>query len=299
MKSRRGNIFGVLAILLWASLALFSILTTRIPAFELTAIAFFVASFIGLILLKKQNIKIKELFKIEPKVWLIGIVGLFGYHFFYFLAIKNAPAVEANLLNYLWPLLIVLFSAFLPNERLRWFHIVGALLGLIGAFLLVSKGGSFNFEAEYFWGYVFALIAALTWSSYSVLSRTLSHIPTYAVTGFCIATVILSSICHLIFETTVIPNQTELFGALMLGLGPVGGAFYLWDYGVKNADIKLLGSISYFTPLLSTLLLVVLGYAQFTTAITLACIFIILGSFISSAQYLKSIKKIFFKVKEK
>jgi drug/metabolite transporter (DMT)-like permease len=109
------------------------------------------------------------------------------------------------------------------------------------------------------------------------------------------ATAILSGICHFIFETTVIPNTTELFGILMLGLGPVGGAFYLWDFSVKNADIKLLGSISYFTPLLSTLLLVVLGYAEFTTAVTLACIFIIVGSFISSAQYLKSIKKFFFK----
>ncbi|MFA9239134.1 MAG: DMT family transporter [Candidatus Paceibacteria bacterium] len=295
MQSKKGNVYGVLAILLWGSLALLSILTTNIPAFQLTAMAFFIASFIGIILLKKQNIKLKELFRIPLKVWFIGVFGLFGYHFFYFLAIKNAPVVEANLLNYLWPLLIVLFSSFLPNEKLRWFHILGALFGLIGAFLLVSKDGSFSFEIQYIWGYIFALIAAFTWSLYSVISRTFAYVPTYAVTGFCIVTAVLSTICHLIFEITVIPNQSELFGALMLGLGPVGGAFYLWDYGVKNADIKLLGSISYFTPLLSTFILVSLGYANFTLSITLACIFIILGSFISSAQYLKAIKKFLFR----
>ena len=295
MQSKKGNIYGVLAILLWGSLPLLSILTTNIPAFQLTAMAFFIASFIGIILLKKQNIKLKELFRIPLKVWFIGVFGLFGYHFFYFLAIKNAPVVEANLLNYLWPLLIVLFSSFLPNEKLRWFHILGALFGLIGAFLLVSKDGSFSFEIQYIWGYIFALIAAFTWSLYSVISRTFAYVPTYAVTGFCIVTAVLSTICHLIFEITVIPNQSELFGALMLGLGPVGGAFYLWDYGVKNADIKLLGSISYFTPLLSTFILVSLGYANFTLSITLACIFIILGSFISSAQYLKAIKKFLFR----
>lgn len=294
MEAKRGNIFGILAILLWASLGLFSIITTNIPAFQLTAMSFFVASFIGLLLLKKQRVHVKELFKISPKVWFIGITGLFGYHFFYFLAMKNAPAVEANLLNYLWPLLIVVFSALLPNEKLKWYHILGTLLGLAGAFLLVSKDGSFNFEVQYMWGYVFALIAALTWSSYSVISRTLSHIPTYAVTGFCIATVLFSTLCHLIFEVTVIPSSLELFGALMLGLGPVGGAFYLWDYGVKNADIKLLGSISYFTPLLSTLLLVFLGYANFTLGVVLACFFIVLGSFVSSAQYLKLIKNLLF-----
>ena len=295
MQVKRGNIYGVFTILLYSSLALFSIFTSNIPAFELTSLSFFVASFVGLAFLKKQKVHISKLIKIPAKAWIIGISGLFGYHFFYFLAIKNAPAVEANLINYLWPLLIVIFSSFLPNEKLRWFHILGTIFGLLGAFLLVSKGGSFSFEAEYFWGYVFAIIAALIWSSYSVISRTLSHIPTYAVTGFCMATAVLSGICHFIFETTVIPNATELFGILMLGLGPVGGAFYLWDYAVKNADIKLLGSISYFTPLLSTLLLVFLGYAEFTTAVTLACIFIIIGSFVSSAQYLKAIKNFFFK----
>lgn len=295
MQVKRGNIYGVFTILLYSSLALFSIFTSNIPAFELTSLSFFVASFVGLAFLKKQKIHISKLIKIPVKAWIIGISGLFGYHFFYFLAIKNAPAVEANLINYLWPLLIVIFSSFLPNEKLRWFHILGTIFGLLGAFLLVSKGGSFSFEAEYFWGYIFAIIAALIWSSYSVISRTLSHIPTYAVTGFCMATAVLSGICHFIFETTVIPNATELFGILMLGLGPVGGAFYLWDYAVKNADIKLLGSISYFTPLLSTLLLVFLGYAEFTTAVTLACIFIIIGSFVSSAQYLKAIKNFFFK----
>ena len=295
MQVRRGNINGIITILLYSSLAILSIFTASIPAFELTSMAFFVASFVGLAILKKQKVHVKQLFKIPAKAWIIGISGLFGYHFFYFLAIKNAPAVEANLINYLWPLLIVIFSSFLPNEKLRWFHILGAILGLIGAFLLVSKGGSFSFETQYMWGYIFAVTSALIWASYSVISRTLSHIPTFAVTGFCIATAMLSGICHFIFETTVIPNSTELFGILMLGLGPVGGAFYLWDYAVKNADIKLLGSISYFTPLLSTLLLVLLGYAEFTTAVTLACIFIIVGSFISSAQYLKAIKNFFFK----
>lgn len=292
MNSKRGNIFGVLAILLWASLGLFSILTKDIPPFELVSLSFCIAFFIGLILLKKQKVKFSKLFEQPLKVWIIGVCGLFGYHFFYFLGIKNAPVVEANLINYLWPLLIVLFSSFLPNERLRWFHILGASLGLFGAIFLVTKGASFNFEKEYMWGYLFALIAAFIWSSYSVISKTLSHVPTYSVTGFCMITAVLSFLCHLLFEQTVIPTSLELLGIIMLGLGPVGGAFYLWDYGVKNADIKLLGSISYFTPLLSTLLLVALGYATFSFSIALACIFIVLGSFISSFEYIKGILKL-------
>ncbi len=291
----KGNIFGLFTILLWSSLALFTVLSGSIPPFQLLTISFFIASFIGLVMLKKQKKSIKDLFKIPLKVYFIGVYGLFGYHFFYFVAIKNAPAVEANLLNYLWPLLIVIFSAFLPNEKLKWYHVLGTFLALIGAFLLVSKGGKLEFEEEYTFGYISALIAAFIWSSYSVISKTLKAIPTYAVTGFCLLTAFLSLLAHLALEQTVIPSSTQVLASIMLGLGPVGGAFYLWDFAVKNGDIKILGSLSYLAPLLSTLILVFMGVASMTTAIALACGFIIAGSIISSKEYMKVLTKFFVK----
>ena len=295
-KNTKGNLLGLLTILLWSSLALFTVLSGDIPPFQLLAISFFIASFIGFFILKKQNKSLKDLSKIPLKVYFIGIYGLFGYHFFYFVAIKNAPAVEANLLNYLWPLLIVVFSAFLPNEKLKWYHILGTLLALIGAFLLVIKGGKLDFQEEYIKGYISALIAALIWSSYSVISKTLKHIPTFAVTGFCFLTAIFALIAHLILEQTVVPSFTQFFAAVMLGLGPVGGAFYLWDFAVKNGDIKVLGSLSYLAPLLSTLILVFVGISNLTTSVVVACILIVLGSIISSKEYIKVIKKLFIKL---
>ena len=291
----KGNLFGLITILLWSSLALFTVFSGNIPPFELLFLSFFVASIIGLFMMRKQNKRVKDLFKIPIKVYFIGVFGLFGYHFFYFLAIKNAPAVEANLINYLWPLLIVLFSSFLPNEKIKWYHLVGTLLALLGAFLLVSKGGSLEFEKRYLLGYIYALIAALIWSSYSVISKTLSHIPNFAVTGFCILTASFSFVAHLIFETTVYPNVIQFTSAILLGLGPVGGAFYLWDFAVKNADIKILGSLSYLAPLLSTLLLVIVGIATMNIYIALACFFIIFGSLVSSKEYIKIIKDFFIK----
>ncbi len=285
-SEKRGNFLGITAILLWATLGLFTVLTGDIPPFELVSISFFVASFIGVIMLKVQRHSFSLLFKVPWYAWIIGITGLFGYHFFYFFAIKNAPAVEANLLNYLWPLLIVLFSSLLPNEKLRWFHVIGAFLGLIGAFLLVSKNGSLALDSQYTAGYIFAILAALTWSSYSVISRRLAHIPTYSVTGFCMATAVLSLLCHLAFEQTVIPTTAQLLAAIVLGLGPVGGAFYVWDYGMKGGDIKVLGSLSYFTPLLSTFLLILFSDALMTSTIVIACVLIVCGSLISSKEML-------------
>lgn len=286
---QRGNLFGIVAILLWATLASFGVLASSIPPFQITSMAFFVAFIIGALLWKKEGKGILVHLKWPLKVWIVGVSGLFGYHFFYFLAIQNAPAIEANLINYLWPLFIVLFSSFLPKESLKWFHVLGVFLGLIGVFFLVSKDGGLNFETQYINGYIYAFIAALAWSSYSVLSRLFGKVPTSAVGGFCGLTTILALLCHLAFETTVVPNTTEFLAIVALGLGPVGGAFFVWDYGVKKGDIQLLGTLSYSIPLLSTILLVLWGLSEPSSNIWLACLFIVLGSLISSLEHFKKL----------
>lgn len=287
----KGNLFGIAAILSWTTLGVFTVLTGDIPPFELVSLSLFVASIIGLIMLKVQRHSFILLFEVPLLAWIIGITGLFGYHFFYFFALKNAPIVEANLLNYLWPLLIVLLSSLLPNERLRWFHILGAIFGLIGAFLLVSKNGSLELNSQYSLGYIFAILAAFTWSSYSVISKKMSNIPTYSVTGFCIVASFLSLFCHFIFEQTIIPTTTQLIVIILIGLGPVGGAFYVWDYGMKNGNIKLLGSLAYFIPLFSTFLLIVFSSAKMSISIAIACILIVCGSLISSKELLLNMLK--------
>ena len=110
-----------------------------------------------------------------------------------------------------------------------------------------------------------ALCAALAWSSYSVLSRRFASVPSEAITGFCLVTAVLAGICHLVFEQTIWPAEPLQWAAVVgLSLGPVGLAFYVWDIGVKQGDIQVLGAASYLTPLLSTLVLILTGYAEYT-----------------------------------
>ena len=179
------TLIGFSAVLMWATLALLTDLSGTVPPFQLTAMAFTIAFFIGLSTWVRAGGPILRHLKLPWALWGLGIAGLFGYHFFYFLALRHAPAVEASLIAYLWPLLIVFFSALLPGERLRWFHGAGAIAGFLGAALLVTKGQGFSFEAQYTTGYLAALVCALTWSGYSILSRRFGAIPTHAVGGFC------------------------------------------------------------------------------------------------------------------
>jgi drug/metabolite transporter (DMT)-like permease len=220
----------------------------------------------------------------QPLVaWVVGVGGLFGYHALYFLALRFAPPAEAGLLNYLWPLLIVLFSSFLPGERLAAHHIIGALLGLAGTVLLLSGSGSGGFAPGQIPGLAAAFVAAFVWAAYSVMSRKLKAVPTDAVAGFCLATALLAALVHSMVETTVWPETIGQWLAITaLGVGPVGAAFFTWDIGMKRGDIRVLGAASYATPLLSTAFLIFAGFAKPSAAIAIAAILIAGGGLIAA-----------------
>jgi len=218
-----------------------------------------------------------------PLAWIVGVGGLFGYHALYFLALRFAPPAEAGLLNYLWPLLIVLFSSLLPGERLAPHHIIGALLGLVGTVLLFAGNSGSGFAPGQLPGLVAAFVAAFVWAAYSVMSRKLKSVPTDAVAGFCLATALLAAVVHGLVEVTVWPDTLAQWLAIVaLGVGPVGAAFYAWDVGMKRGDIRVLGAASYATPLLSTAFLIVAGFAKPSTTIAVAAVLIAGGGLIAA-----------------
>lgn len=288
-KRLKATLIGSTAVLMWGTLALFTTLTGTIPPFQLAAMSFGIASaFVGLKWLVRSEDVAKHL-RQPVGAWLLGTLGLFGYHFFYFMALRNAPPVEAGLIAYMWPLLIVVGSALLPGERLRWWHVVGALAGLAGAMLLITGGnGVSGFKSEFTFGYIMAGVCALTWSTYSVLNRRFGGVPTDTVGGFCAATTVLATICHLAFEITIWPaNGLEWLGVIGLGMGPVGAAFFTWDYGTKHGDIQVLGALAYGAPLISTVVLVIFGKGEATWAVAGGCVLIVGGALLASKQLLQ------------
>lgn len=284
----RATLVGFTAILMWGALALLTVWSGKVPPFQLVAMCFAIA-FTGALakwIATREN-PLSHLGRPGP-VWLLGVGGLFGYHFFYFMALRNAPPVEAGLIAYLWPLLIVVFSALLPGERLRWFHLAGALLGLGGSALLITGGGAVSFKSEFSLGYGAAAACALTWSSYSVISRRFGHVKTDTVGWFCGASAVLGLAAHLAFEETVWPRGAgQWLAVLGLGLGPVGLAFFVWDYGVKHGNIQALGVFSYAAPLISTLLLIAFGAADLTWVVAASCVAIVGGALLASKEIIR------------
>lgn len=277
----RATLIGFSAILLWSVLALLTTATAPVPPFLLNTLTFGIGGAVGLVWIAGGQ-GWARLRGVSWRIYAFGTAGLFGYHALYFSALRLAPAAEAGLIAYLWPLLIVLLSGLLPGERLRAGHIIGAGLGFAGAALILG-GGASGYDPAHLPGYLLALGCAVTWASYSVISRRLGAAPTETVAVFCLATAALSLPLHLVFETPAWPVSTAgWLAVLALGAGPVGIAFYTWDIGMKRGDIQLLGIASYAAPLFSTLALVAAGVTRPTGSLALAALAITLGAVLAA-----------------
>jgi drug/metabolite transporter (DMT)-like permease len=285
MTPVRATLFGLAAIVVWSLLAVLTVASGTVPPFQLAALTFAVGGGIGAVWIAATGTW--AVLRQPPKVWALGVTGLFGYHALYFIALRLAPPAEAGLLNYFWPLLIVLFSGLLPGERLRLHHVIGTLLGLLGTIILFMGQGLAP-ALKFIAGYGAAVCAAFVWAGYSVLSRRFASVPSAAVAGFCLATAALAALFHLALETTVWPHgAAQWLAVLALGIGPVGLAFYVWDIGVKRGDIKLLGVASYAAPILSTLALVLAGYAEPRATLWLAALLIAGGGLLAAKDMLR------------
>jgi drug/metabolite transporter (DMT)-like permease len=280
---RQATLLGCGAVLLWSALALLTVGASRVPPFQLLALTFAIAALLGLFLsqVRKRN-SWKEA-KAHPQALVLATAALAGYHFFYFLALRKAPAVDASLIAYLWPLLIVVFAGF-AQGGIRSGHIAGAVLGLAGAWLLLASRGELQLDSSYAVGYGAAAACALIWSSYSVANRRFASAPVEVVTVACAATALLGLAFHAGLEDWYVPSSREWLFVSLLGLGPVGAAFFLWDHGTKHGNLALLGVASYAAPVLSTVFLVLAGDAAPTWQLAVAALLVAGGAGLASRK---------------
>jgi len=276
-------LFALLTIAMWSFLATLGALLRHVPPFLLVGVALCVGGLIGL--------PQWRCWFVPWRTFAVGVYGLFGYHFLLFVAFQHAPAVEANLMNYLWPLLIVTLSPlFLPGFHLQARHVLGALVGMSGAALIVS-GGQFSLDVGNLAGYLLAAGAAFVWSSYSLLSKRLPPFPTAAVGAFCLVSGMLSlgvyGLQAALDGQVYLPTASDWLYLTLLGLGPMGLAFFTWDAALKRGDPRIIGALAYLTPLASTLLLVAIGGRTLTWVSVVAMVLILAGAVIGSWNLIK------------
>lgn len=286
------QLLALAAIALWALLAWLGLALSHVPPFLLTGIALIIGSVLALPLSCHKSARGLTLntraLKVTPRQWLLGIYGLFGFHFLLFMALRHAPPVQANLVNYLWPLgIVVMAPLYLPGTRLTLAHIVAALMGFAGAAIAIVGGqplGSFAFA----WGFIPALGSAFIWATYSLMSKRLAlkgqAFETASIGLFALASGVLSLVCHILMEPATTLSNRDWLLLIVMGLGPLGAAFYLWDAALKRGDARQIGILSYITPLASTALLMLVTGQRLTTSILLATALIVGAAVIGTLE---------------
>lgn len=265
----QANFYALGAIALWATLASLSVSLTHLPPFLLTGMALLIGSVPAWPLWRQ--------WKMAPRTLALGVYGLFGFHFLLFIALRHAPPVEANLVNYLWPLfMVVLAPLFLPGVTLRAVHVLAALLGFAGAAVAIlgARSGAAT-GSGWAWGYLPALGSAFIWASYSLLTKRVAPFPTAAIGLFGVLSGLLSLLCHWALEPAAALSGRDGLLLAVMGLGPLGGAFFLWDKALKLGDARQIGILSYLTPLGSTALLMLVSGRALTWSIGLAAAMIV------------------------
>ena len=265
----RSDLAALGAVFLWASLASLAIALEELPPLLVTGVGLVIGSLISPFLTAGNFSKLIP----KPKLLLLGVYGLFGYHVALFAGLQNAPAVQANLVNYLWPLLIVVLAPlFFSHLRLRAKHIIAALLGFSGAAIAILSGNSITGGFDI--GYLYALLAAIIWATYSLGSKKMGSFPTAQVGSFALIAGVLALIAHSVLDAPVEISQVQWIWLALLGIGPLGGSFYLWDYALKRGNPQRVGLIAFFTPLMSTSLALIVSGQSLSWPLMIAALLI-------------------------
>ena len=277
----RADLLALGAIVLLASLATLATVLSNIPPLLLTGIGLVIGSLISLPL---SGFKIAA-WKIPVKTLAVGVYGLFGYHLMLFIALQTAPAVEANLLNYLWPLLIVILAPlFTKSLKLRARHIIAASAGFTGAAIAITSNGQAGLSFDFETGYLFALAAAVIWATYSLTTTKLPAFPTSAIGLFGLVAGLLAIGAHFVLEEPATISASNWWLLILLGLGPLGASFYFWDAALKIGDPRRIGLLAFLTPLLSTALLVLVSGRVLSWQLAIATALIVGGALLGSKR---------------
>jgi drug/metabolite transporter (DMT)-like permease len=279
-NSPTAHLLALAAIALWALLAWLGISLSHVPPFLLTGIALLVGSLIALPLSWQGGRLNLASWKMPWSSLALGVYGLFGFHFLLFIALRHAPPVQANLVNYLWPLgIVVMAPLFLPGVKLSSVHLLAACMGFAGACVAILGGRQATSAAGFAWGYIPAAGSAFIWASYSLLTKRLAmqgkSFATAAIGLFGLVSGLLSLLCHALLEPSVTLSGQDLLLLAAMGLGPLGAAFYLWDAALKKGDASQIGILSYITPLASTALLLIVTGQPLSWSIGLAAALIV------------------------
>ena len=176
---------------------------------------------------------------------------------------------------------------FFPEKKIRLHHLMGAVVAFSGCVVLILGKGT-ELKAENLKGYLLALGAAVSWPLYSLGKKKWGDASLHSIGGFCLGASLLSFLTHAWLEPRVVLQWHDAWKLIVMGLGPFGFAFYAWDKSLATGDPRLIGALSYLTPVLSTLGLILFAGQGLSFLSGVAMLLIIGGASCGLLDFLPS-----------
>jgi drug/metabolite transporter (DMT)-like permease len=282
-NAKSATFLGYGSIILWSLSGILTAAVSGIPTFEVLAIAFGVS-----FLLSTAGWGLWGSFKNLKRPmysWVLGVVGIYGSESMYVAAFKFAPAAHVDLISSLWPIFVVVFSVFIPNEKFVARYLVASIIGFFGVYCIIFGDQQWISVGDNHWlGYLLALLGALLACVYTLTTHRFceTSIETMSIyAGFC---VVFSLILHFQFEVTMMPSTMEWATMISMGLLTQGLAYMLWNHGVRYGNYRLLSILSYGSPIISIFLLIIFGFANATPQLALACVLMCLACLVARTK---------------
>ncbi len=268
------NMSGMGAITIWFFVPLTLALIGDMPPFLLGAFANLVAFSIVCLWWLYKGESLPGKFRMMPKAYLMGIFGFTLYNTLFVYAMKTGPLLEVSLLNFTWPAFLIIFSVLVQKMKPDGYALAGIALCFTGAVFVFASRGALTFSAGHI-TLLMGLLCGLIWGVYSTLLKRIP-IRSDQVAVFFLTTGVTMLTLHLLFEPTVWPS-TALRWSLLLVFAFSRMAYMMWNYAMKHGSARVVGSLSYFIPLVSTSLLAAAGFARYSPYLALGAGLIITG----------------------
>lgn len=281
---KKSYIYAGVSILLWSSTATVTkLLLGSFNSIQILLVSsFFAFIFLLIINMIKGNLKQLKDYKIKDYIQIIyiGLLGTFLYNLFLYLGINKMQASQAFIINYLWPIMIVLFACIILKEKMTIKKIVAIVLSFIGVIIVTSNGNLLSIDKDSLIGALFCVLAAISYGLFSVLNKQKNYNKYLSMMLFYFVSFIVSLVYILFTKEWYIPQVNQLAGLIWIGIFTSAIAFTSWALSLEKGDTAKISNLAYITPFLSLIWTTLVLKENISIFAILGLIVIVLGIFI-------------------
>ncbi|TKG89581.1 DMT family transporter [Puteibacter caeruleilacunae] len=286
MKSRtKSIIYVMLCVLLWSLIPLVS----KLGQADLDNHQFLfwssVVSLATFMVINISNKSLSDCLKLSKRNWIhaivLGFLGTYLYYILLYFGYAHAKGLEVLVIQYSWPIFVIILSVFILKETLNAHKIISIVLGFLGVFMVLTKGDFTNIHLDNLWVDGIVLLAALVFGLFSVLSKHIDIPPLSLTTIFFLASTIISFASMLLFSSISLPTQSTIIPILLNGVLVNGISYIFWIKALKFGNASFVAPFVFFTPVLSTLILIVFFKEAFHMIYLIGMLMVIMGGLVN------------------